>query len=252
MQLTQFPRAVDVFGMGGAMKLFTSRRKLRRVLPEWTQHVQVRGYAFPFHFRHATTDKYIIVEVLQNLQYACLRGIEGVRTIVDAGANIGTASVFLLNAYPHATVIALEPDPGNFEVLARNLSYYGPRAIAVRQALWHRAESLTLDRGHFRDGGEWTFQVRPATAGEAVEVEGATFSDLSRRFKLQTVDILKVDIEGAEREVFAQAPPESWKAVRTLAVELHDESCRAAFSRAMSSLQGQVSQHGEVTLWQRT
>jgi FkbM family methyltransferase len=252
VQLAQFPSAIGRFGLNGAIKLFVSRRKLRRVLPAWTERVHVRGYPFPFHFRHATTDKYIIVEVLLSGQYECLLGARDVHTIIDAGANIGTTSVFLLNAYPDATVIALEPDPGNFAVLARNLSYYGARAIPLQQALWHRSEPLVLDRGHFRDGGEWSFQVKSTGSSDRPEVEGLTLDELVNAFNLDTVDILKIDIEGAERHVFGPSRPASLDRVTTIAIELHDTESRQAFFRAVAPFEGQITQLGEVTLWRRS
>jgi FkbM family methyltransferase len=86
--------------------------------------------------------------------------VRDVQTVVDVGANVDAAFVFLLNEYPGARLIALEPDAGNFEMLRRNLSYYGSRATAFRQAFWHWAEPLAIDRGHFRDGGEWSIQVK--------------------------------------------------------------------------------------------
>jgi FkbM family methyltransferase len=248
MRINETSAALACFGAGGTLKLLTSRRRLRHVLPSWT--LRVRDYPFPFHFRHATTDKYVIAEVLMREQYDCLRGQRNVRTIVDVGANIGTASVFLLNAYPEASVIAVEADRGNFEVLQRNLAPYGSRAKALHLALWHRSEMLTLDRGNFRDGGEWSFQVKRASAGTA-EVRGVTLPQLMAEQRLASIDILKIDIEGAERYVFDETMARCLRTVDTLAIELHDSECRDVFLRATSGVAGECDRHGEVTVWRR-
>ncbi|MCI0681191.1 MAG: FkbM family methyltransferase [Gemmataceae bacterium] len=232
----------------GTLKLLVSRRKLRWFLPQCAT-LRAAGIAHPIHLRHGTTDKYALAEVLLASQYQCLAGMRHVRTIVDAGANIGAASVFLLNAYPQATLLALEPDPGNFSLLARNLRYYGSRAIPLQQALWSRREPLAIRRGLFRDGGEWSFQVMPAVHDAVVEARGTPISDLMQQPPFQTLDILKIDIEGAERNVFS-APDLSWlRNVRTIAIELHDAASRDAFLRAVSPLAGSLSRHGEVNLW---
>jgi FkbM family methyltransferase len=252
MLLAHFPLAVSRLGWAGALKLLTSRRRLRRWLPEWTERVVVRGYPHPFHFRHATTDKYIIAEVLLSDQYDCLRGLPNVRTIIDVGANIGTTAVFLLNAYPEATLVALEPDPGNFAVLERNLRYYGRRAIALRTALWYRPEGLVIDRGHFRDGGEWSFQVKSRDSSADAEVQGLTVPEILKAYEIESLDILKVDIEGAERFVFENADCTWIHNVKRIAIELHDVSSRDAFIRAISRFPGDLSRHGEVTFWQKT
>jgi tRNA1(Val) A37 N6-methylase TrmN6 len=99
---------------------------IHRILPSCTTALRLRDYPYLFHFCHATTDKYVIDEVLLLLQYDCLLGLPNVQTIVDVGADIGTASVFLLNAYSEPTLIALEPDIGNFEFLQKNISDYYP------------------------------------------------------------------------------------------------------------------------------
>jgi FkbM family methyltransferase len=251
MLLRHVPRAIDRFGVGDALKLLTSRKRLRRWLPDWTTHISIREYPHPFHFRHATTDKYIIADVLLDAQYQCLMALDEVRTIVDVGANIGTASVVLLNEYPEAIVVALEPDPGNFAVLQKNLAPYGNRAIAFRCALWSCREQLAIDRGQFRDGGAWSFQVRPTNGGDTAEVEGITLADVMQRYGLKTIDILKIDIEGAERYVFESSVSASLPTIGRIAIELHDEVCRSVFLRSVGSLNGRLSQHGEVTLWER-
>jgi FkbM family methyltransferase len=249
MQTSHVPIALRCLGIFGTLKLLTSRRLIHRILPSCTTVLRFRDYSYPFHFRHATTDKYVIDEVLLLSQYDCLVDLPNVRTIVDVGANIGTASVFFLNAYPEATLVALEPDPGNFELLRKNISYYHPRAVALRIALWDRPEELTIDRGNLRDGGEWSFQVRSKGASDIAEVQGITLPDLMLEQNLQTIDILKIDIEGAERYIFRQSALPWLERVRTIAIELHDDECRELFLTTISPFGGYVSRHGEVTVW---
>ena len=189
--------------------------------------------------------------MLLDAQYQCLMALNEVRTIVDVGANIGTTSVVLLNEYPEALIVALEPDPGNFAVLQKNLAPYGNRAMTLRCALWYRREELAIDRGHFRDGGAWSFQVRPTNGGDTAEVEGVTLADIMQRYGLKTIDILKIDIEGAERYVFEASVSAFLPKIGRIAIELHDEACRSVFFRSVGSLNGRLSQHGEVTLWER-
>jgi len=251
MQLKHFPVAVNRFGVGDALKLLASRRILEPWLPAWTRRISVEKYPHRFYYRHATTDKYVMADVLLDDQYACLVGLPAVRTIFDLGANIGATSVFLLNAYPNARVVALEPDAGNFDVLRRNLEPYGDRAVAVHGALWHRRERLAIDRGHFRDGGEWSFQVKPA-AGDNGEVDGFTLGDLMGRFAVDAIDILKIDIEGAEEQVFESSTSGCLPHIARIAIELHSQACRDVFFRSVAPFGGRSSQYGEVTLWERS
>jgi FkbM family methyltransferase len=239
---------VERCGVVGALKLLTARKKLRWLLPP-TSTVSIRGLRYPFHFRRVSTDKYVIAEVLLGDQYQCLANFTDVRTIVDAGANIGTTSAFLLNRYPEARVIALEPDAKNFAVLQRNLEPYGARAVAVRAALWPQQQELWVDRGHFRDGGDWSTQVTARPLPGADVVSGLSLGDLMSRFTIDRIDILKIDIEGAERQILNASFAGLIDRIENIAIELHDRECQELFASVLAGRGGITTHQGEVTLW---
>jgi hypothetical protein len=81
-------------------------------------------------------------------------GVNAARVIVDLGANVGYSSVFFLNAFPDAFVLAVEPDPQNANICTRNLAPYGDRARVLQAAIWSHSTLLALSRGVFRDGKE--------------------------------------------------------------------------------------------------
>lgn len=172
--------------------------------------------------------------------------------IIDAGANIGLTSVYFASRYPDARIIAIEPEPGNFDLLKRNVSPY-PNVTAVQAALWSRNEVVSLvDPGL----GEWGFSVRdrqtansapdgaatvsgagrPRTAG--LRVPGLTVADVMRDADIEQVDLLKLDIEGAEVEVFDTAC--EWiEAVDSIIIELHDRlrpGCTDALRKSAAGL----------------
>jgi FkbM family methyltransferase len=143
------------------------------------------------------------------------------RTIVDAGANIGLAAVYFANRYPRSTTIALEPEPGNFRMLAQNAAPY-PNIVPVQAALWNRNEAIEL----FDPGlGDWSFMTGAGTGsvpGKACgTVRAMTLDTLIDEYGLDRIDVLKMDIEGAESEVFEDAS--SWiDRVDALIIELHE------------------------------
>jgi FkbM family methyltransferase len=243
-------QSVRRFGWRGATELLAARR-LRGHVPWSSATLQPRSHGRrPFHFRHRSSDATVITDVLVDEAYACLLGIPDVRVIVDAGANIGATSVFLLEAYPDATLIALEPDPSSFEVLQRNLAYHGSRAHGVRAALWDEPTRLAIDRGQFRDGREWTFQVRRSTGSDA-EVDSLTIPGILDAFRVPQIDILKIDIERAERVVFKENARAWLGRVRVIAIELHDPECEDAFHRAVAPFPAEVTRARELTVWRR-
>lgn len=248
-QVSDLHRRLRRLGWMGTLQLGLSRRFLRHLLPRFTTTLRPRGYRHPIHFRHGTTDKYVLHEVVVLEQYACVSELSNVRVIVDAGANIGSASVFLLNRYSDATLVAVEPDIGNFGVLKHNLSYYAPRARCVNKGLWGHAAQLNMVRGSFRDGGDWSFQVTETAQGQVGEIAATTIPELLRDNSFDHVDILKIDIEGAEQIVFRSNDLEWLRQIRTIAIELHDEDCQRAFFEAVAPFCSTVKRHGEVTIW---
>lgn len=106
---------------------------------------------------------------------------------------------------------------------------------------------LTIDRGTFRDGGDWSTRVFPAAAD--ADVESTTIPELMDEWDIPNIDILKIDVEGAERVIF-QGKDTSWLSrVRVIAIELHDAESRDAFFAAVAPYTGTTIRHGEVTIW---
>jgi len=153
--------------------------------------------------------------------------------IIDAGANIGLASIYFANKFPESHIIAIEPEASNFEMLIRNVSPY-PNVIPINAALWNRNEEINLvDPGL----GKWGFMTQSGNYEEASlgrvthRVQGMTINKIMNDNHLERIDILKLDIEGAEREVFIDSS--SWiNKVNALIVELHERmksGCNRSF-----------------------
>ena len=212
--------------------------------PLWPLHL--RGYRHPFYYREGTSDKEVVRQVLGRREYDCVSGEPAVRTIFDLGGNIGAASFHLLHAYPRATVVFVEPDADNLRVARRNLAPWAGQVTFVRAGVWDASVDLTVDRG-YRDGAEWSIQVRPTRPGEAADLRGVTVNDLLRDCGAGTIDLVKMDIEAAEAVVFRGDT--SWlAATRTLAVELHDADCVAALDHALTDYAADRSTSGELTV----
>jgi FkbM family methyltransferase len=171
------------------------------------------------------------------------------RLIVDLGANAGYASVFFALRYPTARVIAVEPVPENARLLRKNVARLG-RVDVVEAAAWPRPARLALvDPGK----GWWGMRVAEAPGGVVAAV---TVAELLARAGADSIDVLKVDIEGAEQQLFSENT--DWLArVRTLILELHDRfvpGCRAALDAAVrrSGVRFYEAQRGEDVLLSTT
>lgn len=180
--------------------------------------VRVKGFDEPFYVRVGSSDLYMLDEVILGGEYeAVTKGELGdVRRIVDLGANAGMSVRLWQHRWPGAQIVAVEPDPNNLEVCRLNAEAdNGGGTVALLQAcVAARPRRVTVEhRVH-----EAMYRMRDAREGEPT-VEAIRFVDVLERGAIDgDVDLLKVDIEGAEREVFQNC--EDWiDRVRHMVVE---------------------------------
>jgi len=143
--------------------------------------------------------------------------------ILDCGANIGLASLFFRRRYPGARITAFEPDPALFAMLRANVTANGAADVDTRQAaLWTTTGTLTF-RCEGSDSG-MIATLPGAVAGEATTVPSVRLRDLLAG---EAIDLLKLDIEGAEDAVLADCEPVLDR-VGAIVMDLHefDASCR--------------------------
>lgn len=150
-----------------------------------------------------------------------------VRTIIDCGANIGMASIYFADRYPNARIIAIEPHPANFEILRANTASQ-PRITPIQACV---GPSLDDRRFITIDKPAWGNQTN--ARGEGVEVPVVTIDSVCRDYHLDFVDILKIDIEGAEKDLFAD--PAFLPRVGIIPIELHGEYDLHRFRRDLAS-----------------
>jgi FkbM family methyltransferase len=210
--------------------------------------VRVPSIKYPVHVRLRSSDVQVLRDVLVDRQYDCpLPFVPSV--IIDAGANIGLTSVFYANRYPNAQIIAVEPETYNFFLLKKNIAPY-PAIKPIQAALWSSAGRLEVVEG-YRD---WGFQTRTYSntpSGHRLGVVRAvTVDELLDELGLERADLLKLDIEGAETEVFA--PPAAWTSrVGAVIVETHDRlapGCSEAVQKG-ARLFTHRFQQGELTIF---
>jgi FkbM family methyltransferase len=211
--------------------------------------LNVRGLAHPVVFRYGSSDISVFKQIFVEDEYSPLRPSVDIRLILDCGANVGYSSCYFLSRFPAARVIAIEPDPRNFEVIERNLRPYGDRVQLVRGGIWSRKAKLKVCTGEFGDGREWATIVRECKDGEEPDVEAVDIGTLLDESGLDRIDILKIDIEGSEREVFSR-DYETWlDKVHTFIIELHGSECEDAFVRALGPVD--YFKQGELTFARR-
>lgn len=241
------PKICHYYSVGGGLgvllflfsKISHTKPLLRRKLP-LIKH--------PFYIRIGTTDASVLKQVLLERQYDYPLPISP-KVIVDAGANIGLSAIFFANRYPDALILAIEPEDSNFQLLQRNTAPYS-QIKALKAALWQKKQQICLiDPKDGNDG----FRTKEGLLDDDVclgYVQGVTLDSLMAEKGLSLIDVLKVDIEGAEKEVFENSS--NWiNRVGIIIAELHDHikiGCSAAFLHATQDFGFDGPMRGETVI----
>ncbi len=206
-------------------KLYASRALRRRSID-----IRVRSVPHTVACRPTEADRYTICHVFVERDCEVPVALDP-QLVVDAGANVGYASVWYANRFPEATIVGIEPDRGNLAVAERNCASY-PQIQLWHAGLWPRDVPLrVIDPGR----GSWGFQVREAVLGELDVVEGVSIPTLLERSGHDRIGVLKLDIEGGETPLFSSPGSQDWlPSVDVVLVETHGEESEQAVSRAMS------------------
>ena len=180
----------------------------------------------PVAYRPIAEDSAVVNSIFGAQEYQ-LPHIENYqpKLILDCGGNIGCAAVYFANKYPDAQIYSIEPEMDNFKLLTFNTAFYENI---------HPIKSALLDKETFRT---------------------TTVSKLLADSGFDEIDLLKIDIEGAEKEVFAAPDVDDWLSkVKVLIIELHDRmklGCSDEFFKAISKYKWYFAFRGENLIFIR-
>jgi FkbM family methyltransferase len=233
---------------------------LRAYLQHWAhfklrlfQKIKLRNEhaLHPFWFRPGTSDIDVFRQIFPAREYGCFDDLKQPHLIIDCGANVGYSSIYFLSRFPTAFVIAVEPNPKNFEMLEKNLKPYKGRFKALRAAIWSETTELKFTSQPFGDGRDWSYSVEEAAAGAAGAIKSLTIDEIISQSGYDRVSILKIDIEGAEKQIFKIEYDRWLPRVDNLCIELHGEEAELIFERAISSENFIKSHSGELVVCKR-
>ncbi len=193
--------------------------------------VQIRG---------CTSDRWVLNSVLVCREYQGMTNLDA-RTIIDAGSNIGCATIWFKHQYPLASIVALEPDMENYSLAVSNTR--GLQNIQVLQAgLWGHRTRLKVSNP---DAWKYALRVEECTEGS---IEAESVISILDRMGWDHVDILKMDIEGAETSVLAHDVDRWIDKVNVLIIELHQDvvpECSRLLCAALARADFRLSWKGE-------
>jgi FkbM family methyltransferase len=224
--LAPAPNYVKIFGFPRGLALFAT---IHGPFRQQGRQFVVRAGVRLIRLRNTASDKSIFFQVVVKQEYET-RGWpaqharlarayeELVRQgktpiIIDAGANIGLASLWFAERYPRARLYAVEPDEGNLSLIRCNVAAV-PNIVVLPGAVWDRAGNLRIANP---DAGAGAFRVVEG----AGNVRGYTIPEIVALEPNGVLFIVKIDIEGGESGLFRSNT--GWtKDARLIVIELHD------------------------------
>lgn len=172
--------------------------------------------------RKGSTDIPVFREIFLEKEYD-LDLPHPVKFIIDGGANVGVSTLFFKIRYPEARIIAVEPEKENYKLLKKNSADFDG-ITCLKAGIWHKSANLSIVSSE--NFGEWGFQLKEMserTSSGSAGVKCYSIDELLEKFSFPRIDILKLDIEGAEKMIFSSRSPQAWLTkCRTIIIELHD------------------------------
>jgi FkbM family methyltransferase len=193
--------------------------------------MQLAGIKHPLWARAGTSDIETFEEVFLTRQYDLpFAGFEPAH-ILDLGANVGYASIYFAARWPQARILAVEPATGNLDLLDRNTRPWN-RISCLQAAVWSHPSWVQVANPKDEPNA---YRMSESQDSAKENIRAHTIAQLIERLKCEHLDLLKMDVEGAEAEIF-QNGAEWLDRVKVLIIELHDRivpGCAQALYRAL-------------------
>jgi FkbM family methyltransferase len=141
-------------------------------------------------------------------------------TIVDLGSNIGCTIMDYSLKYPDARVLGVEMDRNNFHICKENVAQFKNVTVS-NNAVWFENGVVRYNTSTNNDAYSAVGLHDQEGGNEFVEVESIRVSSLLEKNNIEKVDFMKIDIEGAEHEIFNKDDMSWLNSVNSLHIEIH-------------------------------
>ncbi len=211
---------VDVY------KGFTLRTALgrtgRKIFPPREVKLNVPGAAEPLWVRRTTSDFQVFAELFEQYEYDIVGKLQlpEAPIIFDFGGNIGLGTRRMSMLLPKARFLVVEPDAENRRMYRKNNESLlaANRVTLIEGFVSARDGVAAIDRSSGNASG---FHKREAGAQDKELIQCYSPETLMNKAGVQNIDLVKVDIEGAEAELFANCG--GWvHAARHIMIECHE------------------------------
>jgi len=148
-------------------------------------------------------DAAIVAEMKRDVHHV-LECVSDNDLVIDAGAYIGTFSLYLKSVRPAVNIIAIEPMPGNFAILEENIGKVNGIYLEQKAIVGVQGPTILYDFG-LRASACHSIYDLGITEARKIPVDGITLEDVLNKYSLSRVNFLKLDCQGAEYGIILSA-----------------------------------------------
>lgn len=145
--------------------------------------------------------------------------------IVDIGANVGMFTLQVAKKNPNCKIAAFEPLPDNFSCLSKNISNFSLQTATLHQyAISNNfRQDLIVESGNRSLDHQLVYQSdKHIIAPQSLPVSVIPVEAIFDIINCSKITLMKIDIEGAERDIFESISESTLKCIHSLAIEYHD------------------------------
>lgn len=199
--------------------LFPVMRRMFRLISSWIDNKRLTQYGYKLEYNHPyfvlkdKEESYCFQSnPTEEIEFAVkgylmpMSELEG-KCVVDAGAFPGVTTFVLSKAVgDNGCVVAIEPDPWNYEVLRWTVEKNNLKnVIVLNKGLWSQKKIIPFSSGlklqsRFNAGNDTLYRI-----SKTINIETVTIDGLKELLRLKRIDFIKMDIEGAEIEAISGA-----------------------------------------------
>ncbi len=216
---------IKTYGLSNGIQLYINR-KLKKTsvvkFPFLTYPVEIRG-------QKTRSDLTMFDQIFYSKEYDVHVPINPT-IIVDLGANVGFGSIYFANRFPNSSIFSLEPNVENYAVACNNVKHYRNIKM-VYGAIWNTSEEIhVVDKGF----GEASFIIEQGAG--ANNIQAYTIKKVMDTMKTEYIDILKIDIEGSEKEIFETGFEDWLPFSKIIIIETHDRFKKGSSKAVLNAI----------------
>ena len=184
--------------------------------------VTINNKSFFIYIRD-DADESVAAEIFKQREYRIAEDIirDAKDSVIDVGSHVGFFTLYARLLNENVPIIAIEPDPKNIEQLKKHLRENNISSVtviegAVAADAGRRHLALAKDSHNHRLLG----RAEPKD-GKSVIVNTWSLSDILKKCIINSISLVKIDIEGGEYELFRGINPEDFKKINSFVIEYH-------------------------------